>query len=282
MKSCFNEATTLKNSTLQDDLTLTDKAGFAYIEIWLCQLEKYLQNHTLGELNTFFQDHKIKPFALDSFEDILFRNRQQYSQLKSQFEKACEYGCAIGCHRAVMVPTVQKGLHQQYSKEDINEEAQNVLCELSDIAKPYAMQLAFEPIGFSDCAVRSIAHAWEIVQKVDRDNVGLTLDIFNNYLYCALGDVEDIKKLDTDKVFIFHVDDAPVMPLDQYKPDHSDRVLPGDGGLPCENYITTLKEIGYDEVMSIELFNPALYSMDASEVIPLAYEKVAAMIEKFN
>ena len=54
MKLCFNEATTLKNSTLEQDLVLCEKAGFDYIEIWICQLEKYLQHNKLDDLISFF------------------------------------------------------------------------------------------------------------------------------------------------------------------------------------------------------------------------------------
>jgi len=177
-----------------------------------------------------------------------------------------------------MVPTVKKGINKQYTKEEIDKEAVCVLTELAELGDPYGMRLAFEPIGFADCTVRSIRHAWKIVQKADRKNIGLTLDVFNDYLYNGLQDIESIKEIDGEKIFIFHIDDAPVLPLDQYKVNHSDRVLPGAGGLPYRRFIKLLKEQGFDIEASIELFNPTFYMMEPETVIDMCYKKVEEAI----
>ncbi|WP_302760767.1 sugar phosphate isomerase/epimerase family protein [Christensenella hongkongensis] len=277
MKYCYNEATTLKNSTLERDIELAEKAGFEYIELWLCQIEQYLETHSIKELQGLFDGRTIRPFAFDSFEDILFS--RDYKKLKEDFTRACQYGTELDVHNTVMVPSVWEGINDQYSKEEITEEAVSVLTELAEIARPYKMRLAFEPIGFEDCAVRSLKEAWEIVQKVNLDHVGLTLDVFNEYLYCGLNDIDDIKMLDPKKVFIFHIDDAPVLPLKEYKLDHSDRVPPGEGGLPYRKFVENLWKTGYDEAASVELFNPALYAMDAQDAINHCFTRVKDAID---
>jgi 2-keto-myo-inositol isomerase len=212
MKTCFNEATTLKNSTLELDLPYAEQAGFDYIEIWLCQLEEYLKTHTLEDLQGYFRSSRIKPFALDSFEDVNFLDDNGRAYLERQFDKACMYAAALGCPRIVTVPTVQKGIEDKYTREDITRDSVEVLRRLSDIARPYDVKVAFEPIGFTDCVVRSIWHAWEIVREVNKDNVGLTLDVFNTYLYDALRDIDDIKKIDGKKFLYFILTMRPSCP----------------------------------------------------------------------
>jgi Sugar phosphate isomerases/epimerases len=270
MKACYNEATTLQNSDLEKDIVLAEKAGFEYIELWIVQIEKYLETHSSEEMVKLFEGRRIKPFAIDSFEDILFND--EYEKLKEKFVRVCEYGKILDVHNIVMVPTVKKGINKQYTKEEIDKEAVCVLTELAELGDPYGMRLAFEPIGFADCTVRSIRHAWKIVQKADRKNIGLTLDVFNDYLYNGLQDIESIKEIDGEKIFIFHIDDAPVLPLDQYKVNHSDRVLPGAGGLPYRRFIKLLKEQGFDIEASIELFNPTFYMMEPETVIDMAFK----------
>jgi len=71
MKACYNEATTLQNSDLEKDIVLAEKAGFEYIELWIVQIEKYLETHSSEEMVKLFEGRRIKPFAIDSFEDIL-------------------------------------------------------------------------------------------------------------------------------------------------------------------------------------------------------------------
>ena len=282
MKLCFNEATTLKNSTLEQDLVLCEKAGFDYIEIWICQLEKYLQHNKLDDLISFFAKSTIKPFALDSFEDILFCTDTEYAKLRSRVMCACLWAKMIGCDRMVMVPTVCEGIHSKYTKEQITEESVRVLSDLAQIAAAYDVKLAFEPIGLEACAVRSISHAWEIVKKVDLYNVGLTLDVFNDYLYNALEDMDDIAQIPGEKIFIYHIDDAPVKPLNEYKLDHSDRVLPGNGELPCTDMTRMVKETGYNSAISVELFNEKLYGDTAENVIGQAYNAVQAHVAAAN
>ena len=54
MKLCFNEATTLENSNLKQDLELCEKHGYDYIEIrTMDKLPEYLKDHSLIWRNIF-------------------------------------------------------------------------------------------------------------------------------------------------------------------------------------------------------------------------------------
>lgn len=49
----------------------------------------------------------------------------------------------------------------------------------------------------------------------------------------------------------------------------ADRILPGDGDLPLENFLGKLRERGYDGYVSLELMNPTLWQTKASQVADL-------------
>lgn len=67
MKLCFNEATTLENSNLKQDLELCEKHGYDYIEIrTMDKLPEYLKDHSLADLAEYFRTHHIKPLALNA------------------------------------------------------------------------------------------------------------------------------------------------------------------------------------------------------------------------
>ena len=55
MKLCFNQATTLGNSTLEKDLELCEKHGYDLIEIRLDKLREYLETKSIGDLADFFK-----------------------------------------------------------------------------------------------------------------------------------------------------------------------------------------------------------------------------------
>ena len=64
--------------------------------------------------------------------------------------------------------------------------------DLIEISRPFGVKLALEPIGFECCMIRSIEHASRLIRILNMDDIGLTLDLFNNYLYDALNDIGDI------------------------------------------------------------------------------------------
>lgn len=75
MKIAFNQATTMRHSTLSKDLKYCEKHGYDLIEIRLDKLKDYLKDHTVDDLKTFFARSRIKPFAFNALEFITFRMR---------------------------------------------------------------------------------------------------------------------------------------------------------------------------------------------------------------
>lgn len=52
-----------------------------------------------------------------------------------------------------------------------------MLTELSDIAEPYGVKIALEFVGHPQCTVNTFEQAYDIVNTVNRDNVGLVLTV---------------------------------------------------------------------------------------------------------
>jgi 2-keto-myo-inositol isomerase len=69
-------------------------------------------------------------------------------------------------------------LPENATKEEIIEESVRVLNELADIAEKYNVGLAFEFLGQTDCSVQTLDFCKEIVEKVNRENVGWSLTRF--------------------------------------------------------------------------------------------------------
>ena len=59
------------------------------------------------------------------------------------------------------------------------------------------------------------------------------------------------------------------------------RVWPGDGVINLELILATLQEIGYGEMVSIELFNPEYWEWDTERTIRTGLEKTKKAISKF-
>lgn len=185
-----------------------------------------------------------------------------------------EKGKKIGIQYIVAVPLVTE---EKILKKDIKDSCVKVLTELSDFAKPYGIKIAVEFIGHPQCTVNTFSQGYDIVQAVDRDNVGLVLDCFH---FHGMGsNLEDLRKADGSKIFILHIDDTEDFPIGFLTDE--DRVWPGQGAIDLERILITLKEIGYSGVVSVELFRPEYYQLDAEETIKTAKETTLTVVSQY-
>lgn len=275
MKLCFNEATTLENSTLAKDLELCEKHGYDFIEIrTMDKLPEYLETHSIEELASFFQNNHIKPLAFNAL--VFFNNRDEegYKAIITEFKDMLEKAKVLGVPYIVAVPLVTE---EKFLKEDIQTSSVSVLTELSDLAEPYGVKIAVEFVGHPQCTVNTFGQAYEIVAAVNRDNVGLVFDCFH---FHAMGSrIEDLQQADGSKIFILHMDDTENFPIGFLTDD--DRVWPGEGAIDLDTLLSTLKEIGYDGAASVELFRPEYYKLDADEAIRTAKETTVREVSKY-
>ncbi len=274
MKLCFNQATTMKYSTLEADLKYCEKHGYDLIEIRLDKLKDYLRRNTIEDLVEFFQNSHLQPFAFNALEFIIFRDEEGYAQILSDLKFLCEIGEKINCKKIVVVPTFDIG---GYTKDEIKAESVRVLNELADIAEPYGMKLAYEFVGYPNCSVNTFGQTYNIVEAVNRDSVGVVLDCFH---FHAMGSrIEDLQKADPKKIFIFHIDDAEGLPVGALRDDK--RLWPGEGAIDLDSILTTLKTIGYDEMVSIELFRPEYWELPVEKTIKLGKETTIKVVSKY-
>ncbi|MBC1318260.1 2-keto-myo-inositol isomerase [Listeria booriae] len=275
MKLCFNEATTLENSNLEKDLTICERNGYDYIEIrTMDKLPEYLKTHTLDDLATYFQNHHIKPLALNAL--VFFNNRDEagHAAIIQEFQEMMHICDKIGAKYVVAVPLVTT---EKILKKDIKQSCIEVLQELSSIAESHGVKIALEFVGHPECTINTFEDAYDIVQAVKRDNVGLVFDSFH---FHAMGsNIQNLKNADGSKIFIFHIDDTEDFQIGLLTDD--DRVWPGHGAIDLEAHITTLKQIGYSDVVSVELFRPEYYQLTAEETIEKAKTTTLEVISKY-
>jgi 2-keto-myo-inositol isomerase len=267
MKLSLNGATTMK-ADLPTDIRSAAAAGFDYLEIWAAKLRKYLQTNSVSDLKRLFTELGVKPLSINSLERVTFRDATAYSQIRTQCEELSSVAAAISCPYVVVVPgTLPPNCLSSY---EVIEETVRVLRELASIAERHGVALAFEFLGQVDCSVQTLELAAEIVEAVNRRNIGLVIDSF--HFYTGGSTIKMIEDLDPKHLFIFHIDDAESLPRDQLTDAH--RLLPGLGILPLTEIIEAFKHIGYDGVASVEIFRPEYWERDPFE---LAHEAKAAV-----
>lgn len=267
MKLAFNGATTMR-ANLETDLKAAHLAGFDFVEIWAPKLLSFLKRSSIASLRQLFVDYELKPLSINSIEHITFRDKDSYDSIKQECQELCSIAHDLLCPYIVAVPG--RLPRPAVSRAEVIDESVRVLNELGEIAAAHDTSLAFEFLGQADCSVQTLDLASEIVTTLGRENVGLVIDSFHFYAGGSTSNMIDT--INPRQLFIFHINDAEQLPLEELKDCH--RLLPGLGILPLKEIIAAFRRIGYDGVASVEIFRPEYWDMDP---IRLAHEAKAAM-----
>ncbi len=247
------------HANLSTDIQAASRAGFDLLEIWSAKLYKYLESKTPADLKAEIEAAGIAPYSINSIEHITFRSDAEYAAIKEECRTLSRIAAEIGCPYIVVVPGK---LPADATKEAIIDESVRVLTELSDIAGEHGVSLAFEFLGQTDCSVQTLDLCNEIVEKVGRDNVGNVIDSF--HFYAGNSTFEAIDRMDPKKLFIFHINDAEDLPKEQLT--DAKRLYPGLGILPLTKMKEHFDAIGYNKMVSIEIFRPEYWEHDPFEV----------------
>lgn len=277
MKLSYNEATAKECSSLIQDLKLCEELGFDYIEIRLDMLRDYLTHHTIEELAEFFHTHKLKPHAMNAlylYPEFLSQSddKKRQEELMEEFLFGCRVSKAIGNHYFIIVPPLQRdpmGGPFVGDTEKTFHDCVRILNKLSDLAKEYDVKLCFELVGFDRSSVRSVSEAKRIVEAVNKENVGYVFDSYNIYLNNKINDFSIIKSVQPEKIFAIHLMSGLDVPDSEMGQDK--RCFCDEGVVDIDNFLSNLKEIGYDGMVSVETFNPEYWKQDAKVVISKAF-----------
>lgn len=258
MKIALNGATTM-HADLKTDIKAASEAGYDLIEIWAAKLRRFLEINSADDLKGLLDENKLQPYSINSIEHITFRTDEDYQKIKAECEELSEIAGKIGAPYVVVVPGK---LPENATKDEIMEESVKVLNELGEIAEKHDVSLAFEFLGQTDCSVQTLDFCKEIVEKVDRKNIGLVIDTF--HFYAGNSSFEAIETLNPEKLFIFHINDAENLPKENLTDAH--RLYPGEGILPIKEIKQRFDQIGYDRMVSIEIFRPEYWEQDPFKV----------------
>ena len=264
MKLALNGATTM-HADLETDIKAASSAGFDLIEIWAAKLREFLQTHTVADLKKLLEENNLKPYSINSIEHITFRTNDDYEKIKAETEELSQIAGELDCPFIVVVPGK---LPPNATEPEIINESVRVLNELADIAEKHRVSLAFEFLGQIDCSVQTLDLCNEIVEKVNRPSVGNVIDTF--HFYAGNSTFEAIERMKPEKLFIFHINDAEDLPREQLTDAH--RLYPGTGILPIREIKERFDKIGYNRMVSIEIFRPEYWNEDPFEVAKKAKE----------
>ncbi|KGD96453.1 sugar phosphate isomerase/epimerase and 4-hydroxyphenylpyruvate domain-containing protein [Rhizobium sp. YS-1r] len=124
--------------------------------------------------------------------------------------------------------------------------------ELGERAARRGLKVGYEALAWGR-HINDHRDAWEVVRRADHRNIGLILDSFHTLSRKI--DINSIRSIPKDKIFIVQLADAPLIDMDLLYWSRHFRNMPGEGDLPVTEFATAIAETGYDGYFSLEIFN---------------------------
>jgi sugar phosphate isomerase/epimerase len=267
MKPCISQATTMPRSFAEDVADLA-AAGCPGMEVWLTKLEQHLESHSPGETRRIIEDRGLIVAAAAYQGGLLLSQgesrRAHFDHLRRRLD-LCQF---------FAIPTllVVADFVDRVAPLDL-ERAVVSLRQAAEWAAGFGVRLALEFRGSSKfCS--SLDTAVALVAGCGSADVGVNLDVF--HWWTGPSKFEDLARLTPANLAFVQVSDVAGVPRELAT--DADRVLPGDGDLPLHAIMQQLKAIGYNGWISLELFNPALWQVPASQVIELGMKSLTRLL----
>src|SRR5690625_785492 len=135
---------------------------------------------------------------------------------------------------------------------DDDDLAAEQLGRLADAAARHGIRIAYEALAWGRF-VDDYRHAWRIVQKADRPNLGVCLDSF--HILSRGHDPAAIETIPADRIFFLQLADAPALDMDVLQWSRHHRLFPGEGDFDLTGFLGHVLRAGYTGPLSLEVFN---------------------------
>jgi sugar phosphate isomerase/epimerase len=235
---------------LVTDIRVAREAGYTAIEPTTFKLERYLDAGYRAEdlLPTL---GSLQVDMISSFEPI---ERQDPKKMQRRCRRLCETAQTLGCGAFQVVAL--DGL-KQLSWPQMRAEIASSLRDLADIAAPFGVRLALEPVAFAP--LKTLTLALEVIDAAERENIGLNVDTF--HVWAGGTSWEEVSRLDARMIVAVHLSDATPRQGDQWS-DQDRGVFPGDGIIPLKEGIQAIRSTGYDGAWAIEMISDSYWEWD--------------------
>ncbi|HEX5471788.1 MAG TPA: sugar phosphate isomerase/epimerase [Lacipirellulaceae bacterium] len=267
---CFNTSTVRgQKLSLVEEIDIAAQAGYQAIEPWVSEIETHVaQGGSLPDLKKRISDCGLTVESPIGFAEWIVDDEARRTKGLEQARREMELVQQIGGKRIAAPPAgATDVVTTDYLKVAERYRALLVIGDHLGVV-PQA-----ELWGFSKTLTR-LGQAAMVAIESGHSEACVLPDVY--HLYKGGSEFTGLDLLSRAAVHILHMNDYPAKPPRAVIKD-SDRVYPGDGIAPLADVLRSLRAIGFDGYLSIELFNPTYWRQDPHEVARTALRKMKAL-----
>lgn len=237
-------ATVSLSGDLRDKLEAIAQAGFDGVEIF--ENDFLIFDESPRQVGKIVRDLGMEITLFQPFRDFEgmpepMRSRT-FDRAERKFDLMQEMGTDLVLVCSNVSPAALGGL----------DRAAADFAELGERAARRGLRVGYEALAWGR-HIHDHRDAWEIVRRANHPNIGVILDSFHTLSRKI--DVNSIRSIPKEKIFIIQLADAPVIDMDLLYWSRHFRNMPGEGDLPVLDFMQAVAATGYDGYLSLEIFN---------------------------
>ncbi|WP_144606819.1 sugar phosphate isomerase/epimerase family protein [Algoriphagus algorifonticola] len=250
--------------SLPQIIELAARTGYDGFEPWMMEIQTYLDSgKSLASLKRLASDAGLEFFDCIGFPTWMSQDAEKSKVGFAQMEKEMGVLAELGCPR-VAAPAI--GSEAPLDLMEAGEKYKRLL----ELGRKTGVMPQLEFWGAFP-SFHHLGQAMMVAAVANDPDAKILADVY--HLFRGGSGFEGMKLLDGQAIDIFHMNDVPG-DIPRLEQQDKDRVMPGDGTAPMQQLANTLKAKGKPIILSLELFNPTYYAMDAGVVVKEGLEKM--------
>lgn len=261
-------SSTIRPASLEDKLRVTAAAGWDGIELWINELEEYEKGGSLKELNQRIKDMGLYVPNIIGLWDAMPPTKEAFEASLPATRERMRRSAEVGSLHVAAIPSPDR--------EDFDLKwGAEMYRELMRIGREdYGITVAFEFVGFMK-GVHRFGQACAVALDANDDKACLIMDTF--HLFRGDSGFNALGLIQGSLIANFHFNDVPGdVPREEQGDEH--RLYPGDGILPLAQVLQSLKKIGYEKALSLEIFKRTYWEQPPDQVAADGISKMRACI----
>ena len=269
---CLNTSTIRKQGLpITKEIDLCARHGYTGIEPWMRELRSYTESGgKLADLRKRLDDQGITVESAIGFARWIVDDDAQRAAGLEEAKRDMDVLAQIGAKTIAAPPvgaTKEAGLNLFKAAERYR-----ALCEVGD---EFGVTPQVEVWGFSKNLSR-LGESVFVAIESGHPKACLLPDFF--HIYKGGSDFNGLGLLGPNAIHCFHINDYPADPPRE-KISDKDRVWPGDGIAPIGPVLRQLHANGCTPALSLELFNPTYWKLDAEVAVKTGIDKMKAAVD---
>ena len=262
---CLNTST-IRPVSLVEKIRLAGEHGYSAIELWVDEVYQYVgRGGEIRELLELLARHDLVVPCMIALKGWGDAPEIDYQDALDNCRRRMELAVRFESPYIVATPP-----RDACPLEKLTQRYRDLLA----IGRDVGIKPTFEYISVLK-SVWNLSQAWQVVQDADDPDATLVLDAFHSWN--SHSTLDELGEIPIERISHYHIDDAAIdiPPGDQ---TDADRVMPGDGAINLQAEVDLLRERGYHGMVSLELFNPELWTQDPSDVVKLGIERMRVLL----